>query len=74
MVTFATVDNMRIARNNGISAIVYSWETGEEYSADPGDYFFITDQDYVLKDGAGCAMYLIYRETIVRDALTGERV
>lgn len=57
----------------GRRCFAYSRETGEQFSADPGDYFGRPD-DEPLKDSDGEPMILAVSETVHRDALTGELV
>jgi len=62
MATLATKRNMQ--KYNDISnAVAWSPLTGEEYSADPNDYFMRTDPDKPLLDEEGQAMYLIVKVT-----------
>jgi hypothetical protein len=54
----ATLANMRKHYTEGV--IAWSPTTGEEYSADPGDYFMLGDDD-MLKDDGGEPMLLVHR-------------
>lgn len=54
----ATLANMQ--RYGGPDIIAVSPETGEEYSAHPGDYFALGTDDY-LKDSEGHPMVLAQR-------------
>lgn len=56
----ASLANMRDHYRDGIMA--WSPDTGEEYSANPGDYFLMADDD-VLRDEHGEPMLLAYRAT-----------
>lgn len=56
----ATVANMRKILDDQVFA--YSRETGEEYSANPGDYWDKSD-DYTLKDEISEPMVLVRRVT-----------
>lgn len=56
----ASLANMREHYRDGIMA--WSPDTGEEYSAHPGDYFLMADDDTVL-DAHGEPMLLAYRAT-----------
>jgi hypothetical protein len=51
----ATIKNMR--NMAGLGLIAYSPSTGEEYSADAGDYFW-ADDNFTLTDQLGNAMLL----------------
>jgi hypothetical protein len=66
----ATLENMRRFYRAGVFA--WSPETAEEYSADPRDYFMLSD-DVVLRDDDGNAMVLAYRVAeIVEMGANGE--
>lgn len=54
----ATVANMRRYEN----CLAWSPRTGEEYSATPGDYFYLSEQE-PLRDGLGLPMLLVRRRT-----------
>lgn len=82
--TLATVANMQRfkalhpgreipggGRVEGRRCFAYSAETGEKFSADPGDYFGRPD-DEPLKDSNGEPMILAVSETINKDALTAD--
>lgn len=56
----ATLANMRKHYREGVFA--WSPDTGEEYSADPGDYFAMSE-DSMLRDDNGEPMVLAYRTT-----------
>lgn len=56
----ASLANMREHYRDGVMA--WSLDTGEEYSADPGDYFLLSD-DAVLRDEHGEPMLLACRVT-----------
>lgn len=56
----ATLANMREHYKNGVFA--WSPSTGEEYSANPGDYFMMSEDD-VLRDEYGDPMVLAYKAT-----------
>ena len=66
----ATVANMRKVQDTG--AIAYSPTTGEEYSANPADYWDMND-DTSLKDETGEPMILVrrvsYLEAIEEEAI-----
>jgi hypothetical protein len=64
MPTYATLTNMQQHYTPGVFA--YSPETGEESSANPADYFFLTF-DGTLKDENGGDMVLVRRETRLVD-------
>lgn len=71
MTTFATIANMEKAREiHGNRVISWSPLTGEEYSANPGDYWQATDE-WVMKDSNGEPMILVVRQTNLLDALHG---
>jgi len=55
----ATVANMRKVQDQS-GVFVWSLSTGEEYSADPGDYWNAAE-DYTLKDEIGEPMILVRR-------------
>jgi hypothetical protein len=84
--TLATVANMRRfkalnpgreipggGRIEGRRCFALSLETGEQCSADPGDYFARPD-DQPLVDSAGEPMVLAVSATVYRDAISGEVV
>ena len=52
----ATIESMRAAYKPGVFA--YSPATGEQYSANPNDYFWLTDADGPLTDSEGEPMIL----------------
>ncbi len=58
----ATVANMRKAQDAGVSVVAFSSFTGEQYSATPGDYFYLHDND-CLTDNLGYALELVVRRT-----------
>lgn len=84
--TLATPANMRRFRElhpgrvvpnggrvEGRRCFAFSPLTGEQYSAEPGDYWTHGDSE-PLCDRDGGPMILAVSETIYRDALTGEAV
>jgi hypothetical protein len=77
-ITLATPANMRDVEsrqypNARRHVFAFSPTSGEEYSATPDDYFAQPD-DEPLRDANGEPMILATRQTIILDALTGERV
>lgn len=56
----ATIENMRKHYTDGVFA--YSIATGEEYSADPSDYFW-AHPGWKMTDDNGNPMYLATRHT-----------
>ena len=52
----ATLANMRKVQDTG--ALAYSPVTGEEFSANPSDYFWLAEND-VLQDSEGNPMILV---------------
>ncbi len=68
--TRATIANMKALckKHNQPIAVpgvfAYSFETGEESSASPGDYFML-DDDYCLKDTEENEMFLVRRQSNV---------
>ncbi len=84
--TLATPANMRRFRElhpgrdlpngghvEGRRCFALSQLTGEQYSADAGDYWNLQD-DEPLRDSDGQPMILAVSETVYRDALTDEVV
>lgn len=78
--TFATRANMRRAQEKRAETgdfnhriFCLSATTGEQYSADPGDYWFLMD-DQTVTDSNGEPMVLAIREVRYLDALTGEQL
>lgn len=61
----ATKRAMRERYRPGVLA--YSPATGEEYSANPGDYWAQPD-DWTMTDSEGEPMILVTRHTVYRDA------
>lgn len=57
----ATIDNIKhYSPDNGYHGVfAYSEFTGEEFSADPGDYFWVSEPDWVMRDSAGNPMTLV---------------
>lgn len=53
--------------------VAFSPLTGEQYSADPGDYWGRT-KDTPLYDSEGEPMLLVYSRTHYYDAFTGEAI
>jgi hypothetical protein len=51
--------------------IAYSPATGDEYSANPGDYWNRQDSD-ILCDSEGNEMHLVFKRTVYVDIVTGE--
>jgi hypothetical protein len=73
MIMIATKANMNKVKLQGISN-VFAWSPGtdERVSADPGDYFWMADKDY-LKDSDGAPMFLA-KETTYTNLLETEAV
>lgn len=71
--TPATLANMRAvaAKDRVGSAVAWSPTTGEQCSANPGDYFAREEGD-PLRDSEGNSMILVYFPRQVIDALTWE--
>jgi len=65
MTTYATLANMQ-RYYSGTDVFAYSPDTGEECSANPADYFFLTFED-ALKDENGEDMILVRRLTQLVD-------
>jgi len=57
----ASIENIRKCGGNGV--IAFSPYTGEEYSADPGDYWYAEDS-LVLEDEDGNDMELVRKQAI----------
>ena len=53
----ASIENMRMFYKEGEPLVAYSPGTGEEYSANPSDYFY-TPPQWVMKDQDGEPMIL----------------
>ncbi len=62
--TLATLANMRVHYSDGVFA--YSPTTTEECSANPGDYWFLGDDD-VLRDSEDQPMILVVKRTTILD-------
>ena len=59
--TIASLRNMRkAAASYSTLPLAYSPETGEEYSANPADYFN-APEDWVMRDSAGNPMILAFK-------------
>lgn len=56
----ATIENMRAHHAPGVLA--YSPTTGEEYSSDPGDYWW-APEGYTLTDAEENPLHLVTRRT-----------
>lgn len=61
----ATVNNMLRVQDTG--AFMYSFNTGEEASADPSDYFWMNDGDYVFNDEFDEPMVLMRKVTLLEE-------
>lgn len=67
METFATIENMQYwDKHYHNSMIAYSPGTGEEYSANPADYWNV-GTGFTLRDSEGNAMFLVRRVTTYAD-------
>lgn len=62
---YATKKNMDRLYRDGVLA--YSPRTGEEYSANPGDYWYMAPADAV-KDSTGHVMVLITKRVVIEPA------
>ena len=61
----ATLANMQaVADRPGVMA--YSPDTGEECSANPRDYWYLSPTDYLI-DGNGTPRILVIRRTVLED-------
>lgn len=61
----ASKKNMDRLYRNGVFA--YSPRTGEEYSANPGDYWYLASAD-TLKDSEGKPMVLVTARRVIQPA------
>lgn len=59
--------NMIIAKDSWPGVFAYSPDTGECYSADPGDYFWVADDEWVITDSEGNLMRLVVEITTYAD-------
>lgn len=74
MSTQANLKNMRAIVDLGVPGVIaVSPDTGEKYSADPADYFYLSDAE-TLEDERGNPMLLAVQHTRWIDALTGEEL
>lgn len=60
----ATLANMRRCEAAGIKAVAFSPDTYEQYSATPGDYWDMPD-DQALQDAEGQDMILVTFRTVI---------
>jgi len=61
----ATVDNMSKIYTDNSDCVMYSHDTGEEYSANPADYWLKGDE--VFQDYNGKGMVLVRKQTVFTD-------
>lgn len=89
MTTYATLENMRafeqanpprkVDTPNGPATVLgrtcFAWSpfTDERFSATPGDYWNMSEEECLL-DSEGNQMVLVTERTLYLDALTGEDV